>query len=162
MNNEVISMVRRAILTCRYKMPRSMTKTWVCLSAALGFVAMAEAHHSFRSQYDADQPLMLNGVVTKIEWMNPHVYFYIDVTDEESGEIDNWAFEMGPPHMLQRRGWKRNTLTIGDTVEVDGTRARDGSLTGNARRVVMTESGEVLGAASSEGQTITAGQPEAN
>ncbi len=127
------------------------------LVLGLAFCAAAQAHHSFRSQYDADQPLTVTGVVTKIEWMNPHVYFYIDVTDEASGKIENWGFEMGPPHMLQQRGWKRNTMRIGDVLEVHGTRARDGSLTANARRVVMTSTGEVLGAASSESQTITAG-----
>lgn len=128
-------------------------------TALAAFAAMqaAPAHHSFRSQYDADQPLTVTGYVTKIDWMNPHVYFYIDVVNEESGEIENWGFEMGPPHMLQNRGWKRNTMQIGDEVEVHGTRARDGSLTANARRVMMTATGAVLGAASSEGQTITSG-----
>ena len=130
-------------------------------SALLSLVVLlsvsAQAHHSFRSQYDADQPVTLTGVVTKVEWMNPHVYFYIDVTNEETGDIENWAFEMGPPHMLQQRGWKRNTMSIGDVLEVHGTRARDGSQTANARRVTMTATGEVLGAASSESQTITAG-----
>jgi hypothetical protein len=117
----------------------------------------ADAHHSFISQYDPDQPVTLTGIVTKIDWMNPHVYFYIDVADEATGEVESWGFEMGPPHMLQRRGWKRNTMSIGDELEVHGTRARDGSLTANARRVTMTATGEVLGAASSEGQTITGG-----
>ena len=117
----------------------------------------AFAHHSFRSQYDPDQVLNLTGYVTKIEWMNPHVYFYIDVVNAESGEVESWGFEMGPPHMLQNRGWKRNTMQIGDEIAVEGTRARDGSLTANARRVTMKATGEVLGAASSEGQTITAG-----
>jgi hypothetical protein len=123
----------------------------------LAAVSAAQAHHSFRSQYDADQPLTVTGYVTKIDWMNPHVYFYIDVENADTGEIENWGFEMGPPHMLQNRGWKRNTMQIGDEVEVHGTRARDGSLTANARRVTMTTTGEVLGAASSEGQTITSG-----
>lgn len=128
----------------------------------LGVCVAGFAHHSFRSQYDADQPLTLTGYVTKIEWMNPHVYFYIDVVNEETGSTENWGFEMGPPHMLQRRGWKRNTMQIGDEVEVHGTRARDGSLTANARRVTMTATGDVLGAASSERQTITAGAPDDN
>ena len=125
--------------------------------AALAVLPAALAHHSFRSQYDADQPITVTGYVTKIDWMNPHVYFYIDVENADTGEIESWGFEMGPPHMLQNRGWKRNTMQIGNEVEVHGTRARDGSLTANARRVMMTATGEVLGAASSEGQTITGG-----
>ena len=138
--------------------PSSMRMVMVL--AALAAMPAALAHHSFRSQYDADQPLTLTGYVTKIDWMNPHVYFYIDVVNEDTGEIENWGFEMGPPHMLQNRGWKRNTMQIGDELEVHGTRARDGSLTANARRVTMTATGEVLGAASSEGQTITGGGQE--
>jgi hypothetical protein len=133
------------------KPPRALVTT-LLLAAAL---PAAEAHHSFRSQYDSNKPVTLSGVVTKIDWMNPHVYFYIDVTSAETGEIASWGFEMGPPHMLERRGWKRNTMKIGDVVEVHGTRARDGSLTANARQVTMADTGEVLGAASSEGQTIT-------
>jgi hypothetical protein len=113
----------------------------------------AAAHHSFRTQYDAEQPLVLVGIVTKVEWMNPHVYVYIDV-ETDGGAIEAWSFEMGAPHLLQRRGWKRNTLVIGDTVTVDGTRARDGSRTANALKVTLTETGRVLGAASSQTQTI--------
>ncbi len=116
------------------------------------------AHHSFRSQYDANQPITLTGVVTKIDWMNPHVYFYLDVKAEESDDVETWAFEMGPPHSLQRRGWKKNSMQIGDVLEVHATLARDGSNTANARRVTMTTTGEVLGAASSEGQTISGPQ----
>ena len=135
-----------------------MTKTTRTMLAALLLAAASPAamsHHSFRSQYDANQPITLTGIVTKIDWMNPHVYFYIDVTDEATGKVESWGFEMGPPHMLERRGWKRNSMKIGDAVEVHGTRARDGSLTANARQVTMSATGEVLGAASSEGQTIT-------
>jgi hypothetical protein len=120
----------------------------------------AAAHHSFRAQYDPDQPIALEGVVTKVDWMNPHVYFYVDVENPDTGAVENWGFEMGPPHMLQQRGWKRNSMQIGDDVSVEGTRARDGSRTANARRVQLVASGEVLGAASSEGQTITSGQPQ--
>lgn len=141
-------------------MKRLSIKAVALLSCLLLISVSATAHHSFRSQYDANQPLNVTGVVTKVEWMNPHVYFYIDVADEDSGDIQNWGFEMGPPHMLQRRGWKRNSMQIGDVVEVHGTRARDGSFTANARRVTLASTGQVLGAASSEGQTITAGEPD--
>ena len=137
-----------------------MTIRTISLAAALLVGATpAAAHHSFRAQYDPDQPITLTGVVTKVDWMNPHVYFYIDVENPENGATESWGFEMGPPHMLQQRGWKRNSMQIGDEVAVVGTRARDGSRTVNARRVELTATGEVLGAASSEGQTITSGPP---
>jgi hypothetical protein len=108
------------------------------------------AHHSFAAEYDAKKPIKLKGIITKVDWMNPHVYFYIDVEDEK-GNITNWAFEMGPPNGLQRAGWTRNTMKIGDEVIVDGSMAKDGSKGGNARSVTLAATGKKLGAASSEG-----------
>lgn len=140
-------------------MLRMGIKWIVGVAASCAVMLAAEAHHSFRSQYDADKPVTLNGWVTKIDWMNPHVYFYIDVDNPETGKTENWGFEMGPPHMLEQRGWKRNSMAIGDEVEVHGTRARNGSLSANARRVTLKSTGQVLGAASSEGQTISGAAP---
>src|SRR5687768_977206 len=137
-----------------------MALRWIVGGVSSILMVSAQAHHSFRAQYDATKPIEVTGYVTKIDWMNPHVYFYIDVVNEE-GKTENWAFEMGPPHMLEQRGWKRNSLSIGDEIEVAGTRARDGSLSANARSVKLTASGKVLGTASSEGQTITAGEAPA-
>jgi hypothetical protein len=108
------------------------------------------AHHSFAAEYDAKKPIKLKGIITKVDWMNPHVYFYIDVEDEK-GNVTNWAFEMGPPNGLQRAGWTRNTMKIGDEVIVDGSLAKDGSRGGNARSVTLAATGKKLGAASSEG-----------
>lgn len=108
------------------------------------------AHHSFVAQYDAEKVADIKGYVTKVEWFNPHVYFYIDVDNAETGQTENWAIEMGPPHSLQSRGWKRNSMQIGNEVSVVGSLARDGSPTVNARTVTMASTGEVLGAASSE------------
>jgi hypothetical protein len=108
------------------------------------------AHHSFAAEYDAKKPIKLKGIITKVDWMNPHVYFYIDVEDDK-GNITNWAFEMGPPNGLQRAGWTRNTMKIGDEVIVDGSMAKDGSKSGNARSVTLAATGKKLGAASSEG-----------
>ena len=124
------------------------------MAAIAAVTSPAQAHHSFRSQYDAERTITLTGVVTRLDWMNPHVYFFLDITAEDTGELETWAFEMGAPHLLQRIGWKRNTMQVGETVTVNGTRARDGSKTVNALRVTVTASGEVLGAASSQGQTI--------
>jgi hypothetical protein len=107
------------------------------------------AHHSFSAEYDSKKPMTLKGIVTKVDWMNPHVYFFLDVTDE-SGNITNWALEMGPPAGLQRSGWTRNTMKVGDEVIVQGTLAKDGSKQGNARSVTMASTGKKLGAGSSE------------
>ena len=119
--------------------------------------AGALAHHSFAAQYDSTKPVTLQGYVTKVEWYNPHVYFYIDVENPDTGDVENWGVEMGPPHMLQNRGWKRNDMQIGDELLVEATRARDGSLTANARSVKLVAQDKVLGAASSEDQTLTGG-----
>jgi hypothetical protein len=125
----------------------------LALFAALGLAAIPiAAHHSFAAEFDRDQPLKLTGAITKVDWNNPHVYFYIDVRDQDSGRTANWSFEMGAPAVLQRSGWKKSMLQIGDVVIVDGTRARDGSNHGNARSVVLEATGQRLGAGSSEGQ----------
>src|SRR5215475_3112862 len=107
------------------------------------------AHHSFAAEFDSTKSLKMTGVVTKIDWTNPHVWFYIDVKDE-AGKVSNWGFEMGPPHLLQGQGWTRTTMKLGDTVTVQGTAAKNGSNRGNARSVT-TPDGKRLGAASSEG-----------
>jgi hypothetical protein len=116
-----------------------------------------QAHHSFAAQYDNTKPVNMTGALTKLEWTNPHVYIYIDVTDAKTKKVTNWAFEMGPPHMLQRSGWKKNALKIGEVLTIDGWLARDGSNSANARRVTRKNTGEVMGAASSAGQTLTGG-----
>ncbi len=115
-----------------------------------GIAASLYAHHSFSAEYDAKKPVKLAGTVTNVEWMNPHVYFYLDVVGED-GKAANWAFEMGPPNGLQRSGWTRNTIKIGDELTVDGTLAKDGSKQVNARTVTIAATGKRLGAASSEG-----------
>src|SRR5688572_20645433 len=106
----------------------------VALMVAAPLAAPVSAHHSFAAEYDSNKPLSLKGAVTKIEWNNPHVYFYIDVRDEKTGKVVNWAFEMGAPAVIQRSGWKRNTMKIGDMVIVTGSQAKSGRPHGNADR----------------------------
>lgn len=114
--------------------------------------ATASAHHAFIAQYDPFRPTTLNGVVVKVEWLNPHAYFYVDVTDGETGEIVNWACELTSPVGLMRRGWTRNTLRIGDRVTVEGPLARDGSASLSAESVVLVESGRRLFSGTNEEQ----------
>ena len=97
-------------------------------------------------------PLNLKGVVTKIEWLNPHTYFYLDVTGPD-GKVVNWGMEMGSPNGLMRAGWTRNTLHVGDEVTVEGSQAKDRALVGNARVVVLSATGKRLFAASSQTDT---------
>lgn len=91
--------------------------------AALLTTGAAYAHHSFSAEFDAAKPVKLTGIVTKVEWTNPHARFYIDVKDEK-GQVTNWNFEMASPNVLARNGWKPNTLKIGDQVTVGGYLAR--------------------------------------
>ena len=121
------------------------------LLALVGTSATALAHHSFAAEFDANKPVTLTGTVTKVEWMNPHVWFYIDVKDE-SGKVTNWGFEMGSPNGLMRAGWSRNSMKLGEVVTVEGSRAKDGSNHVNARTVALASTCQKLFAASSEGQ----------
>jgi hypothetical protein len=130
------------------------TKITVVVAALGLFVAAIPviAHHSFAAEFDANKPVKVTGTVTKVEWKNPHVYFYIDVK-EDDGKVTNWGMEMGSPNGLMRQGWTRNSMKIGDVVSVEGSRARDGSAIGNARAVVLTSTGQRLFAASSQTTT---------
>lgn len=92
----------------------------------LAFGGDVFAHHAFEAEFDLHKPIKLTGVLTKVEWVNPHVYFYMDVKDA-SGNVTNWQFENSPPGMLRRGGLERNMLPIGQTITVEGYGAKDGS-----------------------------------
>ena len=117
----------------------------------------AAAHHSFSAEFDSEKPISLTGIVTKVDWTNPHVWIYINVKDEETGEVANWGIELGPPHGLERSGWRRETLKIGEQISVDAFMARNGTKRVNARTVTLTETGgrpgQTLDANSSRDQT---------
>jgi hypothetical protein len=123
------------------------------LAVGMGMVLSAPlfAHHSFEAEYDANKPIKITGTVTKVEWMNPHARFYVDVKDE-NGAVTNWNFELGSPNVLKRQGWQRDSLKEGDMVTVEGYLAKDGSKLANARRVTLADGRKVFaGSAPAEG-----------
>ena len=113
----------------------------------------AHAHHSFSAMYDTKKPIKFTGKVTKMEWGNPHIYYYVDVTDP-SGKVINYAVEGGTPNSLQRNGWKRDSLKVGDTVTVEGFMARDGSNHVNGRGVTLPDGRRVFGGSADGGPGV--------
>ena len=117
---------------------------------SIGLIAAAVpvfGHHSFAAQYDRTKAIALKGTVTKVEWMNPHIYFYVDVKDD-SNRVTNWAIEGGAPSMLYRNGWRIDSLKVGDKVTIDGWLAKDGSNLANMRTVTLADGKTVFGASS--------------
>jgi hypothetical protein len=113
------------------------------------------AHHSFAAEYDASKPVTLTGKVTKVEWQNPHTFFYIDVKDAKTNEVANWAVELGSPNSLMRLGWTRNSMKVDDVVTIQGSLAKDGSKLVNARNVSLASTGQKLLTGSSEDTSAT-------
>ena len=134
------------------------TRTWslrsresaasaIILGAAIVTVTgfrSAAAHHAFASVFDAERPIEVTGVVTEMEWMNPHVWLYVDVETDEGG-IEKWGFEMGSLNHLVRLGWSRDALNVGDVVTVSGVRARDDSLRAAVRTVALSTGEQLFG-----------------
>src|SRR5438094_5586749 len=108
------------------------------------------AHHSFAAQYDRSKPNTITGPVTKVDWINPHARFFVDVKDA-SGKVVNWEVELGPLAGLMRRGWSRNTLKVGEAVTVNGFLAKDGSSLTNAQTVTLSDGRKVFAGSSADG-----------
>jgi hypothetical protein len=123
--------------------------------ASLAFVAALPlaAHHSFEAQFDSKKPVTIKGKVTKVDWMNPHIYLHVDGVDDK-GVAAQWDCEGGNPNSLRRNGWTKFTIKAGDEITIDGTRAKDGTNTCNARSVKLADGTRVL-AGSSEGAVAT-------
>jgi hypothetical protein len=122
------------------------------LASMLAGALPAYAHHSFPAEYDASKPVKMTGKVTKVEWTNPHIFVYVDVPDEKTGEAVSWQLEMGGPNSLMRLGWKRDSLKAGDLVTVEGSLARYTPHLANASSIVMVATGKKMLAGSSRDQ----------
>jgi hypothetical protein len=112
-------------------------------ACALGAALPAAAHHSFATEYDRTKPVAVTGTVSKVEWRNPHIWFYVDVKDDR-GRVTTWGFSGAPPAFLQRQGIPRTVLKVGDAVRVDGFRARDGSSNASGGKVTFADGRSVF------------------
>lgn len=128
-------------------MPRLLTLTpaWLVLGTLLLVTVPGSAHHSLLAEFDPDRRVELTGVVTKVEWTNPHIYFYMDVRTG-AGNTERWAWELASPNGLTRHGWTPSTIRVGDLITANGTPARDGSRKANTRSVLLRD-GETISAA---------------
>jgi hypothetical protein len=124
-------------------------------AALIASGVVVSAHHSFAAEYDASKPITLKGVVSRVEWTNPHARFYIDVKDEKG--TSTWNLELASPNVLTRNGWTRRTLNIGDEITVQGSMAKDGSKMANARVVTLADGKRVF-AGSSQDAEASAGK----
>jgi hypothetical protein len=136
-------------------MKSALIASGLLLGGMLLLTDRATAHHSFNAEFDSSKPIKLTGIVTKVDWTNPHVWIHFNVKDDK-GTVTNWGAEMGPPHGLQGSGWRRETLKIGDEITVDGYLAKNGSSNVNARSVTLASTG------GRPGQTLDANSSRGN
>jgi len=120
---------------------------WVLglLATLLGASLPAAAHHSFSAIFDAAKPVKMTGTVTRVEWMNPHTWIYLDVKKADGG-AEAWAFELGSPNRLMRYGWNQDSLPTGTTITITGSQARDGSKKAAADKVTLPDGKQLFGA----------------
>ena len=127
-----------------------MRKTLALLTAlVVAGVAPLAAHHSFNAEYDSTKPVDVTGTLTKVEWSNPHIWFYLDVKDDK-GSVTNWGFSAAPPGVLMRRGIQKDVLKIGSVIHVQGFRAKDGSNNASGGTVTFADGRRVFTASAED------------
>ena len=130
-------------------MPRSF-----CIAIAVGSLLLATvpatAHHAFAAEFDVDKPVKVRGTITKVEWVNPHAWLYVDVKGAD-GAVVNWHFELGPPNALIRLGWKKDSIPTGLEVEITGYRAKSGEAVANGRSIKLPDGRELFSGGSGPG-----------
>jgi hypothetical protein len=132
-----------------------MRTTFCAALCALLLAAMpAAAHHAFAAEFDSDQPVKVRGTITKIEWVNPHAWIYVDVKSSD-GKVVNWHFELGPPNALFRLGWKKDAIPVGTEVEITGFRAKSMEATANGRSIILPDGRELFSGGSGPGSEGT-------
>ena len=129
-----------------------MSRKLALMSAGVLLAAAAPmlAHHAFSAEFDDKKPIVVTGTVSKIDWMNPHIWIYLDGKDE-NGKAANWAFEGGPPAFLIRAGWTKTALKPGDTVTIRGFRAKDGSSNAASRQVTLPDGKRLFSGTADDG-----------
>ncbi len=128
----------------KVRLMRAVAAGLLCVSIPLA------AHHSFAAEYDGSKPITLKGKVSKMDWVNPHSWVYVDVTDA-SGKVTTWSCETAPPNGLYRQGWRKTSLKAGDEVTIEGFLAKDGTPTMNARSVTMADGRRMFAGSSGDG-----------
>ena len=136
---------------------RTMTG-WLLGAALLVAAAPAVAHHAFSAEFDATKPVRLRGAITKMEWINPHSWMHVDVSNDD-GTVDSWMIEAGPPGALVRRGWKKDSVQPGTIVLVEGYQALDGGLRANGRDVTLPDGTKLFAGSSGTGAPLDGSDP---
>ena len=135
-----------------------MMTGWLLGAALLVAAAPAVAHHAFSAEFDATKPVRLRGTITKMEWINPHSWMHVDVSNDD-GTIDSWMIEAGPPGALVRRGWKKDSVEPGTEVLVEGYQALDGGLRANGRDVTLPDGTKLFAGSSGTGAPLDGSDP---
>ena len=127
------------------------TKLFIGIAAAaLVAVAPLAAHHAFAAEFDVNQPVKVKGTITKVEWVNPHAWLYVNVKGDD-GKVTNWRFELGAPNAMIRLGWRKESVPAGLEVSISGFRAKSGENVGNGRSIILPDGRELFSGGSGPG-----------